>query len=60
MRMRESIFKASMVIFLLTLTIYLITLSTVSYVGVYLTYVAIPVIVISGLFAYLSRPEDKF
>ena len=35
--------------FYTTLILYVPTLLTVSYVGVYLTYVAIPVIVVSGL-----------
>jgi hypothetical protein len=30
----------------------------VSYVGVYLTYVAIPVIAISGVIAYFLEPEE--
>ncbi|MDD5371875.1 MAG: hypothetical protein PHO62_00430 [Sulfurimonas sp.] len=38
-------------IFVITLILYLITLFTVPYVGVYLIYVAIPIIVISGLIA---------
>jgi hypothetical protein len=38
-------------IFFVTLFLYLVTLFRVPYVGVYLTYVAIPVIVISGLIA---------
>ncbi|ROP62529.1 hypothetical protein EDF81_1023 [Enterobacter sp. BIGb0383] len=36
-------------VFYSTLILYILTLLTVSYVGVYLTYVAIPVIVVSGL-----------
>ncbi len=36
-------------IFWTTLILYLITLFSVPYVGVYLTYVAIPIIIISGL-----------
>lgn len=38
-------------VFFLTLGLYLITLFTVPYVGVYLTYAAIPTIIISGLIA---------
>jgi hypothetical protein len=38
-------------VFIVTLVLYLVTLFTVPYVGVYLTYVAIPTIVISGLIA---------
>ncbi len=56
--MRESIFKFSIVTFLLTLFVYVLTLTYVSYVGVKLTYVAVPVIVISGLIAYLTRPKE--
>ncbi len=46
-------------VFYTTLVLYLITLYTVSYVGVYLTYVALPVIVISGLIMYWTAPEDE-
>ena len=48
--------KASF-IFSITLILYLITLFTVSYVGVYLTYVALPVIIISGFIAYITRSK---
>jgi len=53
------LYKKCEVIFILTLIIYLITISTVSYVGVYLTYVAAPVIVISGFIYYLTRPKRQ-
>lgn len=56
--MRESLFKFSIVTFLLTLFVYALTLAYVSYVGVYLTYVAVPMIVLSGLLAYLTRPKE--
>jgi len=56
--MRQWLFKASLVLFLLTLGVYALTLTYVSYVGVKLTYVAVPVIVMSGLIAYLTRPKD--
>lgn len=45
-------------IFLSTLILYLITLFTVSYVGVYLTYFAIPIIVILGFISYQTRPDN--
>lgn len=45
-------------VFTLTLILYLITLFTVSYVGVYLTYIALPVIVISGLIMYITEPKN--
>ncbi len=47
-----------MVIFLLTLAIFVLTLMTVSYVGVYLTYVAVPVIVVFGSLAYFLDPKE--
>lgn len=50
--------KASSVFFT-TLILYIITLLTVSYVGVYLTYVAIPLIVISGLIMKFSKPNQQ-
>jgi chromosome segregation ATPase len=46
-------------IFWLTLGLYLVTLFTVTYVGVYLTYVAIPVLLISGLIMKFSTPKGK-
>lgn len=46
---RGSYVFAIEVCFYTTLILYVLTLLTVSYVGVYLTYVAIPVIVVSGL-----------
>jgi len=50
--------KASFV-FWLTLFLYLLTLFTVSYVGVYLTYIAIPILVISGLIMKCSTPKPE-
>jgi len=46
-------------VFVTTLVLYLITLFTVPYVGVYLTYVALPVIIISGLIMHLTTPTDE-
>ncbi len=43
-------------IFWLTLVVYVLTLYFVSYVGVYLTYIAVPTIVITGFIAYITRP----
>lgn len=51
-------YKAATFVFWSTLILYLITLFTVSYVGVYLTYVALPVIVVSGLVMKFSRPRE--
>lgn len=56
--MRRSIYKACLVICLATLVLYLVTLAAVPYVGVYLTYAAIPVIVLCGLLAYWLDPKE--
>ncbi len=50
--------KASFV-FWTTLILYIITLATVSYVGVYITYIALPFIVISGLIMKFSEPSQR-
>lgn len=57
--MKRWLHEKCSVIFFLTLVVYLITLFTVSYVGVYLTYVAAPVIVITGFIAYVTRPKAR-
>lgn len=41
-----------------TLVLYILTLLTVSYVGVYLTYVTIPIIIISGLALKFMKPTS--
>ena len=50
--------KASFV-FWLTLALYLLTLFTVTYVGVYLTYIALPLLVISGLIMKCTKPKPE-
>ena len=45
-------------VFWVTLILYLITLATVTYVGVYLTYIAIPIIVLSGLIMKITKPKE--
>ncbi len=50
--------KASFV-FWLTLALYLVTLFTVTYVGVYLTYIALPILVISGLIMKCTKPKPE-
>ena len=57
--MKDWLHEKCSVIFFITLVLYLITLYFASYVGVYLTYVAVPVIVITGFFAYVTRPGEK-
>ena len=46
-------------LFYITLALYLITLCTVSYVGVYLTYIALPLIVIFLIFMLLTKPKSE-
>jgi hypothetical protein len=46
-------------VFWTTLGLYLVTLFTVTYVGVYLTYIAIPFIALSGLVMLIAKPADK-
>ena len=46
-------------IFWSTLLLFGAVLVSAPYVGVYLTYVAIPVIVISGLIVWLTKPKPK-
>lgn len=55
--MKKWLYKFSSVVFALTLATYVLTLITVSYVGVYLTYVAVPVIIIFGMLAYFLAPK---
>ncbi len=51
--------RALTYIFYTTLFLYLLTLVFASYVGVYLSYVAIPVIVITGLLRKFTPPSHK-
>lgn len=51
--------KTATYIFWTTLGLYLVTLFTVSYVGVYLTYVAVPVIVLAGLVMRFSKRRTE-
>jgi hypothetical protein len=45
-------------VFWVALILYILTLFTVSYVGVYLSYIAIPIIVISGLLMKITTPKQ--
>ena len=53
--MRQWIHGKASTIFWFTAIIYGITLVAVSYVGVYLTYVAVPTLIISGCMAWWIR-----
>ncbi len=46
-------------IFWLTLILYLVTVFSVTYVGVYLTYGVIPILIVSGLVMRFSKPKPK-
>lgn len=52
-------YKGFAFVFWITLGLYLVTLFTVPYVGVYLTYVAVPVIILSGLVMKFSKPRSQ-
>lgn len=52
-------YKKSAFVFWVTLALYLVTLFTASYVGVYLTYVAVPIIVVSGFVMLVAKPKKK-
>ena len=53
------LYKTCKYVFATTSILYLLTLFFASYIGVYLTYVAIPVILVSGLLTYWLEPEEK-
>ena len=57
--MKGWIYNKSVMVFWLTLAIYALIWLTVSYIGVYVTYVACPVLAISGLLALLTSPGDE-
>ena len=56
--MRNWLHEKSKVIFWVTLIVYLLIWVTVSYVGVYVTYVAGPILVLSGVTMWLSAPKS--
>lgn len=56
--MKQWFHDKSQVIFFLTLFVYIGIWATVSYIGVYVTYVAGPVLIISGVVMYLTRPRE--
>lgn len=57
--MREWLHKHSLIVCFGTLVIYGVILYNSSYVGVYVTYVGVPLFVVSGAIAYWSRPKSK-
>ena len=57
--MKKLIYKSCKVVFVSTLALYLVTLISVPYVGVYLTYGAIPVIIVSGILCYWVESNES-
>jgi O-antigen/teichoic acid export membrane protein len=57
--MKKKIFKKSFAVFITTLLILVILISTLQYVGVYVIYLGVPVLLISGFLAYLTRPKNQ-
>ena len=47
--------RIALFVFWITMAFYLVTLFNASYIGVYLQYICIPVIVISGLCAFFIK-----
>ncbi len=52
-------YEKAALVFWVTLILYITTLLTVSYVGVYLTYIAIPLIATAGLIMTVAKPKKK-
>jgi uncharacterized membrane protein HdeD (DUF308 family) len=57
--MRCWIYEKSLAVFFITLTIYTLIWLTVSYIGVYVTYVAGPTLIASGIIAWVTAPSEK-
>lgn len=56
--MKSWIHNKASVIFWFTLVIYILIWMTVSYIGVYVTYIAGPVLLSSGIIAWFTSPSD--
>ncbi|ELY6322473.1 hypothetical protein SNQ60_004348 [Cronobacter turicensis] len=56
--MKNWIHHKAKIIFGFTLAIYLLIWLTVSYVGVYVTYVAGPILLISGVILWITMPSS--
>lgn len=57
--MRRWIYKTSLTVCLGTLALFILICYAVDYVGVKVTYVFVPVFLVSGLMAYLCKPSEK-
>jgi len=56
--MKTWLYQKSISVFLFTLAVYILIWCTASYIGVYVTYIAGPVLVLSGLLAYWCAPGE--
>lgn len=56
--MRKWLHEKASIVFLISLGIYILIWFTVSYICVKVTYFLGPIIFVSGLVAYLSRPKE--
>ena len=56
--MKKWLHNKSQVVFFLTLVVYVGIWATVSYIGVYVTYVAGPVLLVSGVIMVLTKPME--
>lgn len=57
--MKKTIFKYSLIVFLITLAILLFLIGALNYVGVQVIYFGVPTLLISGWLAYLARPKTE-
>jgi len=57
--MKQIIFRNSLAVALITLFILVVLISSLQYVGVYVIYVGLPVLLISSFIAYLSRQKNE-
>lgn len=57
--MRQWLYEKSFVLCCWSVVIYVLIWCTVSYIGVYVTYVLGPIILVSGFLAYCLSPPEK-
>lgn len=57
--MRQWLYEKSFALCCLSVAIYILIWCTVSYIGVYVTYVLGPIILVSGFLAYCLSPSEK-
>ncbi|MGH1547427.1 hypothetical protein ACRBEH_17850 [Vibrio cholerae] len=57
--MKQWLYEKSLTVFFITLAVYILIWCTVSYVGVYVTYVAGPILIVTGVIAYFCSPNEK-